>query len=235
MLIFLLSLSASVFADKDRHGQMLHSLRTVLPDLDVTEVRQSRIAGLYEIMLGADVIYASADGRYILQGDLIDLKRKKNLSEEQRTQARAQILRDIPNNEMITFSPANPRHSIYVFTDISCGYCRKLHQDMLELNAHGIAVHYLAFPRQGPDSANARNMSSIWCANDRHRAMTDAKLGRGVKDKTCINPVIRQFELGRTMGVGGTPAVYLQDGRQIGGYLPAAELIRAVTQNQSLP
>ena len=230
LIITLICFSMGAFADNQVQKEVINNLRTTFPGIDVTQVRQSVVNGLYEVLLGAEVIYASADGRYILQGDLIDIKQKRNLSEEQRSQARVDILRDIPESESIIFSPENPKHSVYVFTDITCGYCRKLHRDVPELNDNGIAVHYLAFPRQGLGSPNDKNMQSIWCANDKNKALTDAKFGKGVKDKQCNNPVTKQFELGQVMGVRGTPAIYLENGQQVGGYLQPAELIKAVNR-----
>lgn len=229
-LIVSVAVSINAFADKPVQQEVISSLRAVFPGLDVTDVKQSRISGLYEVMLGAEVIYASADARYILQGDLIDLKLKRNLTEEQRSRARVNILRDIPADEIIEFSPNNVENSVYVFTDVSCGYCRRLHQDVPELNKHGISVKYLAFPRQGVNSRNFKDMESVWCARDRNGALTDAKFGRDVKKVQCDNPVAKHYELGQAMGVRGTPAIYLESGIQVGGYLPPAELVKALNQ-----
>lgn len=222
------ALSLNVFADNGVEQRVVEQLRSVFPKLTVEQIKESHIQGLYEVMLGAEVLYASADGRYIVQGDMIDLKNRRNLSEQQRSKARVKILRDIPKNEIVAFPPAKTKHSVYVFTDISCGYCRRLHRDVEALNQGGIAVNYLAFPRQGAGSANFRDMESVWCAADRTQAMTDAKFGKGVKSAKCANPVAKHFELGQVIGVRGTPAIYLENGQQVGGYLPPEELIKAV-------
>ncbi len=220
--------SADASADASTLQETIDNLRSFFPELEVTQIRPSQIDGLYEVMDGAEVFYSSPDGRYIVDGDLIDLQQKRNLSEEQRTKARAEILAAMPPAERIDFSPKETKHDIYVFTDISCGYCRQLHRDVAELNKHGIAVHYLAFPRQGPGSANFKDMESVWCADDPNQAMTRAKFGQGVEPKQCSNPVAKHYQLGQEFGVPGTPAIYLEDGSQIGGYLPPEELIQAL-------
>ena len=204
------------------------SLRRVFPDLEITRIRESRIEGLYEVMIGTDVLYATRDGRYIIQGDLLDLKARANLTEETRSGARINLLERIPEGETIEFAPPEPRHTVYVFTDISCGYCRRLHRDMPELNRRGIAVRYLAFPRGGVGSSAFREMESVWCAADRKSAITDAKAGKPVARAQCSNPVRKQFELGQLLGVTGTPAMFRTDGRLLQGYMEPDELLQAL-------
>lgn len=206
------------------------SISKTFPELDVTSVKKSPVNGLYEVLLGPDLVYASPDGRYIIQGDVIDLKQKRNLSELKRAGLRQQLLADIPENEYIEYSPVNPKHTVYVFTDIDCGYCRKLHKDMKTLNKSGIAVRYLAFPRSGTGSKTARQMEAVWCSTNPVKAMNEAKQGMRVADKTCPNPVSRQFRLGQEMGVRGTPAIYTEQGQSLSGYLPPDKLLQALNR-----
>ncbi|MFQ5658948.1 MAG: DsbC family protein [Gammaproteobacteria bacterium] len=206
------------------------ALKGVFPDLEVTRIRKSRIDGLYEVMLGPEVIYVSGDGRFLFQGNLLDLQQHRNLSEEQRKNARVDLLRNIPKNEFIEFAPEHVKHTIYVFTDITCPYCQRLHKDMPTLNKLGIAVRYLAFPRAGVPSRTYEDMESVWCAADRNKALTDAKLGKKVKSKQCNNPVAHQFALGQAMGVRGTPAIYLENGRELPGYMPPKAIAQAIQQ-----
>jgi len=204
------------------------SLQGVFPELEVTRIRETRISGLYEVLIGPDLVYASKDGRYIFQGDLIDLREKRNMSEEIRSGIRSDMLSEISRDDYIEFSPENPRYTIYVFTDIDCGYCQRLHRDVPELNRRGVAVRYLAFPRNGLDSKTYRQMVSVWCAPDRRKAMNEAKQGMRVREKSCKNPVSRQFALGRDIGVRGTPAIYTESGRPLAGYLPPDRLLQAL-------
>ena len=204
------------------------SINRTFPDIDITSVKKSPFSGLYEVLLGPDLIYASADGRYIFQGDLIDLKQKRNLSEEKRSDIREVLLGDIPAVDYIEFAPIKRKHTIYVFTDIDCGFCRRLHRDMPELNKRGIAVRYLAFPRDGIGSRTYRQMESVWCSANRNKAMNEAKQGMRVSKKTCDNPVSRQFTLGQDIGVRGTPAIYTQNGQSLPGYRPPDDLLQAL-------
>ena len=218
-------------ADPDVEGKIRDNLRAVFPDADVTQINMSQIPGMYEVLLGADTLYVSADGRYVLRGDLLDLKERRNLSEDQREVAREDLLSKVPAQETIEFAPANPTHSVFVFTDITCGFCRKFHQNVPELNRLGIAVRYLAYPRSGTGGEVYKDMVSVWCAPDRRQALTDAKLGKPVTQASCANPVKKQFLLGQALGVHGTPAIYLENGKSVGGYVSPQELLHAVQEN----
>ncbi|MGE0336237.1 MAG: DsbC family protein [Gammaproteobacteria bacterium] len=213
-------------ADANLQKQLETKLRTVIPDASITRVTPGPIPGLYEVMLGASVLYMSGDGRYVFRGDIFDLKSKDNLTGQVREQARVAAFR-AQDAFSIEFAPTGPvEHTLYVFTDIDCGYCRKMHQEVGKLNAAGIAVRYLAFPRTGLDGESFKKAVSVWCADDQKAALTAAKLGQGLAARTCKNPVATQYELGQSVGVHGTPAVFTADGREIGGYIPAGELIK---------
>ncbi len=217
-----------VQAEMTPESAIRQSISGTFPELDITSVKKSAVNGLYEVLLGPDLVYASPDGRYIIQGDVIDLKQKRNLSELKRAGLRQQLLADIPENEYIEYSPAKPEHTVYVFTDIDCGYCRKLHKDMQALNRRGIAVRYLAFPRSGIGTKTSKQMEAVWCSSNPAKAMNEAKQGMRVADKTCTNPVSRHFRLGQDMGVRGTPAIYTEQGQSLSGYLPPDKLLQAL-------
>ena len=227
--VFLISFGT--YADPDREDFLRRAVTDVFPEVEITRIKPAPIPGLYEVMLGTEMIYLSEDGRYILQGDLIDLGEKINLSEREREAARKRVLESIPASETIDFVPDAAQHTVYVFTDITCGYCQLFHRDMAELNGRGVAVRYLAFPRAGVDSESFRDMESVWCAADPNEAMTLAKGGRPVKPAQCDNPVQRQYELGQTLGVRGTPAIYLENGQEMPGYVPPDDLLQALQQH----
>lgn len=209
-------------------SQIAARLQGLFPDLEITRVTPSPIQGLYEVLAGTDVLYVTADGRYLFQGDMLDLNQRRNVTEGQRAALRVSRLGQVPLADMIEFAPAAPKHVVYVFTDIQCGYCRRLHREMPEINKRGIAVRYLAFPRAGIGSAAFKQMESIWCSDDRRRAMTEAKSGQPVNPRTCANPVADQYTLGEALGVRGTPAIYGSDGRALPGYMPPDELLQAL-------
>lgn len=199
------------------------------PGMKIEDIKSSPIRGVYEVVMGADTAYVSADGRYIIAGDLYEIDTRKNLSEATRLAARVEALAQLDERDMIVFAPAKVRHTITVFTDVECGYCRKLHSQIDELNELGIKVRYLAYPRAGPDTEDWRKMEAVWCAKDRQTAITQAKLGRKVAAQACgANPVARQYRLGEDLGVQGTPAIFTTRGDYIGGYLPPRELIKGL-------
>ncbi len=229
LFVFILYFQATALhAELSSEDVIRVSINRTFPDIDVTSVKKSQISGLYEVLLGPDLIYASSDGRYIFQGDLIDLKQKRNLSEEKRSDIREALLGNISADDYIEFAPEQRKHTVYVFTDIDCPYCRRLHRDMPELNKRGIAVRYLAFPRAGIGSETYRQMEAVWCSANRKKAMNEAKQGMRVSKKTCDNPVARQFTLGQDIGVRGTPAIYTEHGQSLPGYRPPEKLLEAI-------
>ena len=230
-LLSLFLCATNVTAAGNMEDNIKRALANVFPDMEVTRIRESRIPGLYEVMLGHFHIRKYVGQQYLLKGDLFDLAQRENLSEKERETARVEILSSVPESEYIEFAPEKTEHSIYVFTDITCGYCRLLHNDVPELNNNGVAVRYLAFPRAGAGSPAFRNMESVWCADDPNQALTAAKLGERVKPTKCKNPVGKQFALGQAMGVRGTPAIYLENGRELRGYAPPRELLKMIREN----
>ncbi len=218
-------------AQDETAGTIKKALKVIFQDIEVDRVTPSEVPGLYLVTIGAEVFYVTGDGKYLLRGDLIDLSAKSNLSEQARTVARVSLINKIPEGEYIEFAPEKTEHIVYVFTDITCGFCQKLQHDIADINALGIAVRYLAFPRDGANTMTSKNMESIWCAEDRSQALSDAMIGLGVKPADCENPVNKHFALGQAMGVRGTPAIFTEDGRYLPGYLPPSELLRAVNND----
>jgi thiol:disulfide interchange protein DsbC len=225
--------SVLAFADEVEQ-RLIARMADMFPGEKVTEISRSPITGLYEVMVSGGVFYLSADARYIVHGDLIDLDKRQNLSSRRREIARKDTFAGLEPKDFVEFAaPANATKKIlYVFTDIDCGYCRKLHNEMAELNSGGISVRYLAFPREGLKGKSFDKAVAVWCSADRRQAMNQAKRGEAVVSPKCDNPVAREFELGQTIGVNGTPAVYTDAGRQLGGYVPAKELLRMLAAGE---
>lgn len=204
-----------------------------LPGVERDSISDAPIDGLFEIALGPQVVYVSGDGRYLVQGDIIDLEKNVNMTDRRRNDARATMLSEIPEDEVIAFAPENVEHTITVFTDIDCGYCRKLHQEMDDLHELGVKVQYMFFPRSGPGSRSWQKAESVWCANDRNTALTSAKAGQDPEPKSCESPVAEQYEIGKMVGLRGTPAIVTEDGELISGYLPAKQLVARIEQMQA--
>lgn len=188
------------------------------------DIRPTPVPGLYEATFGGSVVYFSADGRYAIQGELLDIAAQTNLTQQRAAMLRKSLLAGVPAEEFIVFKARKPLHEITVFTDIDCGYCRKLHAELDEYLRRGITIKYLAYPRAGKDSPSYRKAVNVWCADDRGEALTIAKKGGKIAERACANPVARHMLLANRLGVQGTPAIFLDDGRILGGYLPADKL-----------
>jgi thiol:disulfide interchange protein DsbC len=193
-------------------------LSALIPDLQPDSIKLTPVDSIYEVRYGAQILYLSADGRYYFRGSLVDLEQQKDLTEATRNNARVALLNKLDEQQMIVFSPQRPKHTVTVFTDIDCAYCRKLHSEIGQYLNEGIKVRYLAFPRAGINSPSYDKAVNVWCADDRNTALTKAKLDEPIPDKTCKNPVKAQMKLGRLIGVSGTPAIVLEDGEMIPGY-----------------
>ena len=225
--------TASAWADAQQNiRQGLEALKFPVP---VATIAESPVQGLYQIQLeNGRVLYGTGDGEYLIQGAMIAVNggQMRNLTEEVEARAISQVINSIPTSELVVFAPAKPKTHVTVFTDVDCGYCRKLHEEVGQLNDLGIEVRYAAFPRGGMQSPTARTMQSIWCAKDQQSAMTSAKQGKSVTSATCDNPVAQQYQLGAQVGVQGTPAIFLANGTLVPGYKPAAELAVEALANQ---
>ncbi len=209
------------------------NLKKIIKDINDVTITPASIADLYEVATGQDMFYITADGRYIMMGNIIDLSTRQNITQkrqEELRQARNPIRKKaidaVSEKDMVIFAPEKEtKYTVNVFTDVSCGYCAKFHQEVPELNKAGVKVRYLAFPRAGVGSDTYKKMVSIWCAKDRQTAMTDAKARRKIEEATCNNPIESQYQLGQKIGITGTPALFLSNGELVPGYLPAKKLI----------
>lgn len=198
------------------------------------DIVESPVDGLYQITVGTAVAYVTTDGDYVIEGDVIELDGLRNLTQRKRDNLRAEILADVDPSEMIVFTPTNGeiKHRITVFTDVDCVYCQRLHREIAQINALGIEVRYLAYPRSGPN----RNLESwersvsVWCADNRNAALTRAKRGDRVPSAECDAPVAEHYALGERVGVRGTPAIFAENGTQVGGYLEPEELAARLEQ-----
>lgn len=230
------SLGAPAFAD-EAEDELAHVRETVaglFSGIDPQDIFPSRIDGWYTVRKGAIIAYISADGRYLLQGDLIDLEQQVNLTEEDRNDARVVMMKEFGEQQLIVFSPENVRHSVSVFTDIDCTFCRRLHAQIDEYLAEGIEIRYFLYPRNGPASDSWGKAERVWCANDRNEALTLAKLDRDFESRDCDSSMISShYTTGQDVGLRGTPAIVLEDGTLFSGYLPPKQLAEAIESTLS--
>ena len=226
--LILIFFATSAIANDALKKEFQKSLSRLSSDFEITDVKETPIKGIYQVTIGPDVIYMSRDGNYVLKGEILDIGNRRNLTEDFRAQTRINLLNTISDSEYIEFSSTKTKNHIYVFTDVDCGYCRKLHRDVPELNSMGIAVRYLAYPRAGVDSIIGEEMRNVWCAENRQKALTTSKNRQPIEVKICDAPIARHHALGRELGVTGTPAIFLENGRKLPGYIPPDELYEQI-------
>jgi thiol:disulfide interchange protein DsbC len=231
-LTALLALPLAYFAAEARADALTkEQLAAQLNGVEVSDISESPVQGVYQVAVGANVAYVTDDGRYIIRGDIYDTTTSSNVTEGTRAKARLSMLNSVDPATMIVFKPADGKvkHTITIFTDIDCGYCRQFHREIDKVTALGIEVHYLFFPRTGPNTESWTKADHVWCAKDHQAALTRAKLGGEVPEAACANtPVEAHYALGQRIGVRGTPAVFNEAGDLIGGYLPPATLAQVL-------
>jgi thiol:disulfide interchange protein DsbC len=212
-------------------------LATKLSGIEAKDITEAPVPGLYQVAVGANVAYVTKDGRYIIRGDIYDAETSANVSEETRAKARVSMLDSVDPASMIVYKPASGevKHKITIFTDIDCGYCRQFHREIDKVTALGIEVHYLFFPRTGPNTESWTKADQVWCAQNHNAALTRAKLGGEVPESAqCKTPVESHYALGQRIGVRGTPAIFSEAGELIGGYLPPAQLAKVLDDPNAL-
>lgn len=222
--------TASADSDTDKLKQKLASQ---LQEFTIDDVKPSPIAGLYEVTVGGETVLISADGKYLLTGDLIEVATRTNLSEKKRGKKILSAIEQAGEKDMIVIGPVKAKHTITVFTDVDCPYCAKLHSEVPQLNQAGVKVRYLLYPRAGTNSETYKRSVAVWCAKDRIKAVGIAKSGGALEMKTCDNPVAANFKLGQSLGITGTPTIVLDNGQVLPGYVPAEKLVAGLAQGDT--
>jgi len=199
-----------------------------LPEIRQADIRPTSAPGLYEIQSGPLFGYVSEDGKFLIQGDLINIQSGEEVTENRRREYRLTRIGELGADNLIEFAPAGGAKAsrvVTVFTDIDCGYCRKLHSEIADYNAAGISIRYAFYPRSGLGTESFRKAEAVWCAPDRKSALTQAKMtGQFSGDHSCANPIAKEWQLGQELGLRGTPMMILPDGEVVNGYVPAQQL-----------
>jgi thiol:disulfide interchange protein DsbC len=219
--------------DQEIQDKMRNSLRSLAPGLVPDEIRTTPVDNLYEVTFDGRLVYMTGDGRFLLQGKIIDLETRTEITEERLAKLKMAALAKVSEDRMIIYGPEDAKDTVTVFTDIDCGFCRKLHSEMARYNEEGIRIRYLFYPRAGVGSDSYKKAVSVWCADDRRAAMDKAKAGGEVESKTCENPVEEHYDLGQVMRISGTPALLLEGGEMVPGYVPAHKLRQALDQRRA--
>jgi thiol:disulfide interchange protein DsbC len=201
-----------------------------IPGAHPDDFKPSPVAGIYELTRGTDISYVTVDAKYVFSGDLyrIDAKGEfPNLSDERRRSIRQHLMASADESQMLVFSPKAPKYTVTVFTDVDCTWCRKLHSQIAEYNRLGVKVRYMFYPRSGPNTESWTKAEEVWCSPNRNQALTLAKLDQLPKVKACgATPVRQEYELGKDLGVTATPAIMLDDGELLMGYVEPANLVK---------
>ncbi len=221
-------LSAEQPADEIKAG-----VKNLAPTASVTSIEDTPIKGVSEIIIssgrGGEVYYISNDGKYLMNGNMIDTSNREDLTEKKKSGIRKEVVAKFGKQERIDFFPKEMKHHLTVFTDIDCGYCRKLHDQIDGYNELGIGISYLFYPRAGLKSPAFDKAVTVWCSDNQQEAMTNAKSGINLENKMCDNPIADQYNAGQLAGVTGTPAMVLENGMLLPGYLPPAALLQRLT------
>lgn len=236
--VLVASVVASIsFANEAEFKQLEQALKDKMPELEITEISETPIPGILEVLTGGDVVYLTPDAQYMFQGSLIDLDARTNLTQLRQGQVHMTLINNVPDAETVVFAPENTDNmrEITVFTDTSCPYCSKLHEEVSKLNGAGIKVRYLLYPRAGLGSSAHKQLMSVWCADDQQSAMTAAKRGQRIEEKSCETPIEKHIALAQQVGLRGTPLIYLDSGEIISGYRPADAIIKSVQNSVAMP
>lgn len=212
-------------AGEQEEKQIKAELVRAFPELKSAIVKPSPVSGMYEVEADSRIFYTTGDGRYLFMGDVMELRAQTNITEIRRAAIRTRLLNEVGEQNMIVIGPDKPKRTLTVFTDVDCGYCARFHLDVPALNKQGVKVRYLFYPRTGIGSESYKRAVAVWCASDRVKAIGIAKAGGRLDMKTCANPVESHYQLGQRLDIGGTPAIFLDDGKVLPGYIPAPRLL----------
>jgi thiol:disulfide interchange protein DsbC len=220
LLLFVLVIQP-VMAESKQPGadRVLKRMLALAPEIVVDEIVPTQIPGLYELRIGPRIVYVTSNGRYLIQGSIVDMQTRKNLTEPSLQSATVKALETLGEDNMLVSGPPEVKHTVTVFTDIDSGSCRQLHRQLDEYHAKGIRIRYLFFPRAGLLSPSYKKAVSIWCSKDAMGAMDSAARGEELTKQNCPNPIAGHMLLGEQLGVTSTPTLVLPNGRVLPGYV----------------
>lgn len=206
-------------------NDVIGKLAKALGNIPNSSIKPAPVPGWYEVANGSAVGYVSADAKYLFDGDLIDLSNRVNLTERRRNDWRKTVVSGVDESKMIIFEPKKVKHTVTVFTDVDCGYCRKLHAEIDDYMAEGIRIRYIFYPLRGEQAKSYKTAEKVWCSEDRNEALTQAKQGKNISAEPCENPVGMHLNTGKEIGIRGTPGMITENGQLLPGYMPAKALL----------
>lgn len=216
-------------AEMDGVSKLRQALAKSMPNVKTDKISTTPIDGLFEVIVGPQVIYMSADARYMIEGDLFDFKTKRNVSEEAKSGIRLAAINKLGVDNMLIYKPEKVKNTITVVTDIDCPYCRRLHNEIPDYMKNDVEVRYIFMPLKGP--SDMKKTVSVWCSDNQQTALDMAKSGIEVDEKTCKNPIQKHLQLAREIGIRGTPAIILESGELLPGYVPVDKIVQQLQKS----
>ncbi|MCX7085529.1 MAG: DsbC family protein [Methylococcales bacterium] len=230
--LVLLSILGSVNAVNADEAAVRQAMTKIIPTVKIDSIKPSEVKGLFEVIVGVNIYYVSENGKYLLAGQLIDVATSKDLTKERLNSARILAINSLGESKMVIYKPKISKYTVSIFTDIDCGYCRKLHSEIDQYLAEGITIRYMFFPRAGKGSESYDKAVSVWCSADRNAALTAAKKDQSLPTKTCDNPIDEHMKLVNDFGLNGTPTIVSENGSLYPGYLPPKQLFATLEQEK---
>lgn len=230
--VVLLSILGGVNAVNADEAAVRQAMMKIIPTVKIDSIKPSEVKGLFEVVVGVNIYYVSENGKYLLAGQLIDVATSKDLTKERLNSARILAINSLGESKMVIYKPKISKYTVSIFTDIDCGYCRKLHSEIDQYLAEGITIRYMFFPRAGKGSESYDKAVSVWCSADRNAALTAAKKDQPLPTKTCDNPIDEHMKLVNDFGLNGTPTIVSENGNLYPGYLPPKQLFATLEQEK---
>ena len=226
-IITVLLFSIFIISDENLINE---KITTILPPgTNIESIEVSEFPGIYKVYFGdIQPLYVSENGNFFIYGDMFNVNANEiiNLTEKDILEKRKVLMQDINNDELIKFEAKNELFAVTVFTDVDCGYCRKLHDEIATYNEAGITIKYAAFPRSGIGTETFSKMVGAWCSNNPKDSITKLKNGKKLKLSFCDSqPVAKHYAIGNKIGVTGTPAIVSSKGELLPGYHSAEDLL----------
>jgi thiol:disulfide interchange protein DsbC len=217
------------------HEQVRERLAELGSDPATLSIAETPIDGLVQVTMDSEIFFMTSDGQYFIQGRVVNLDTQVDLTELAQRGFRQQLLANLDTGSLLSYGPEDAAHEVIVFTDTDCGYCRRLHALMDGYASAGIRINYAAYPRAGIGSSTYDDLVSIWCADHPQNAMDLAQTGQALEPKQCAAPIESHYELGRQLGIGGTPTLVTGSGELIAGYVQPDDLRQRLDQATVAP
>jgi len=234
LFTLLAAFAVAASAQDDASQVATAALRKIAPNAKVQSVTQAPMAGFYAVIADGHPIFVSADGKYLIEGHVIDIAAKRDIMEDGLAGVRKAALASIAADKKVTFAPAHPKHRVTVFTDVDCPYCRQFHKQIAEYNKLGIAVDYVLYPLPIHKGADVKAVT-VSCSKNRNDTFTAAMNGDALPVKTCANPIKEIIGIAEANNITGTPAVLAEDGTMLGGYIAPDQLAKRLDDMAATP